>query len=55
MTDAFILEAVRSPRGRGRPDGSLHPITPIQLAAQTLGALRDRTALDTSRVGVQPG
>jgi len=50
MTDAFILDAVRSPRGRGRPDGSLHPITPIQLAAQTLGALRDRTALDTSRV-----
>jgi acetyl-CoA C-acetyltransferase len=50
MTDAFILDAVRSPRGRGRPDGSLHPITPIQLAAQTLGALRDRTSLDTSLV-----
>ena len=50
MTDAFILDAVRSPRGRGRPDGSLHSITPIQLAAQTLGALRDRTSLDTSRV-----
>ena len=50
MTDAFILDAVRSPRGRGRPDGSLHSITPIQLAAQTLGALRDRTSLDTSQV-----
>jgi len=50
MTDAFILDAVRSPRGRGRPDGSLHSITPIQLAAQTLGALRDRTSLDTSVV-----
>ena len=50
MTDAFILDAVRSPRGRGRPDGSLHSITPIQLAAQTLAALRDRTALDTSQV-----
>ncbi len=50
MTDAFILDAVRTPRGRGRPDGSLHSITPIQLAAQTLGALRDRTALDTSVV-----
>jgi acetyl-CoA C-acetyltransferase len=50
MTDAFILDAVRSPRGRGRPDGSLHSITPIQLAAQTLGALRDRTSLDTSKV-----
>ena len=50
MTDAFILDAVRSPRGRGRPDGSLHSITPIQLAAQTLGALRERTSLDTSKV-----
>jgi acetyl-CoA C-acetyltransferase len=50
MTDAFILDAVRSPRGRGRPDGSLHSITPIQLAAQTLAALRDRTSLDTAQV-----
>jgi acetyl-CoA C-acetyltransferase len=50
MTDAFILDAVRSPRGRGRPDGSLHSITPIQLAAQTLGALRERNSLDTSVV-----
>ena len=50
MTDAFILDAVRTPRGRGRPDGSLHEITPIQLAAQTLAALRDRNELDTSLV-----
>jgi len=50
MTDAFILDAVRSPRGRGRADGSLHSITPIQLVAQTLGALRDRTQLDTSKL-----
>jgi len=50
MTDAFILDAVRSPRGRGRPDGSLHPITPIQLAAQTLAALRDRSSFDTAQV-----
>jgi len=50
MTDAFILDAVRTPRGRGRPDGSLHSITPIQLAAQTLSALRNRTELDTSHV-----
>jgi len=50
MTDAFILEAVRTPRGRGRPDGSLHSITPIQLIAQTLTALRDRTGLDTGVV-----
>jgi len=50
MTDAFIIDAVRTPRGRGRPDGSLHSITPVQLAAQALGALRDRTSLDTSLV-----
>jgi acetyl-CoA C-acetyltransferase len=50
MTDAFILDAVRTPRGRGRPDGSLHSITPVQLAAQTLAALRDRTSLDTRLV-----
>ena len=50
MTDAFILDAVRTPRGRGRPDGSLHPITPVQLAAQTLAALRDRNNLDTKLV-----
>jgi acetyl-CoA C-acetyltransferase len=50
MTDAFILDAVRTPRGRGRPDGSLHTITPIQLAAQALAALRDRNSLDTKLV-----
>jgi acetyl-CoA C-acetyltransferase len=50
MTDAYILDAVRTPRGRGRPDGSLHTITPVQLAAQTLAALRDRTHLDTRLV-----
>ncbi|MBP9592964.1 MAG: acetyl-CoA C-acetyltransferase [Steroidobacteraceae bacterium] len=50
MTDAFILDAVRTPRGRGRPDGSLHAITPVQLAAQTLAAIRDRNSLDTNLV-----
>jgi len=50
MTDAYILDAVRTPRGRGRPDGSLHTITPVQLAAQTLAAIRDRNGLDTSTV-----
>ncbi len=50
MTDAYILDAVRTPRGRGRPDGSLHPITPIQLAAQALAAVRDRNQLDTKGV-----
>lgn len=50
MTEAFVYDHVRSPRGRGRPDGALHEITPIQLAAQVLAALRDRSSLDTSLV-----
>jgi acetyl-CoA C-acetyltransferase len=50
MSDVYIYEAVRTPRGRGKRDGSLHSVTPTQLAAQALAALRDRTALDTSLV-----
>ena len=50
MTDAYILDHVRTPRGRGRADGSLHHITPIQLAAQTLAAIRDRNTLDTRAI-----
>jgi acetyl-CoA C-acetyltransferase len=50
MTDAYIYDHVRTPRGRGKSDGSLHEITPIQLAAQTLQALRDRNGLDTSLI-----
>ena len=50
MTEAYIFDHVRSPRGRGKPNGSLHAITPINLASQVLGALRDRNELDTSLV-----
>jgi len=50
MTEAYIYDAVRTPRGKGRADGSLHEITPIQLATQTLEALRHRNDLDTSYV-----
>ena len=48
MTEAYIYDHVRSPRGRGKSNGSLHAITPIELASQVLGALRDRNDLDTS-------
>ena len=48
MTEAYIYDHVRSPRGRGKSDGSLHAITPINLASQVLGAMRDRNNLDTS-------
>jgi acetyl-CoA C-acetyltransferase len=47
MGGAYIYDHVRTPRGRGRPDGALHEVTPIQLAAQTLEALRARNAFDT--------
>jgi len=50
MTEAYIYDAVRTPRGKGRADGSLNEITPIQLATQTLEALRERNDLDTSYV-----
>ena len=50
MADAFIYDHVRTPRGRGKVDGSLHEVTAVRLAATTLEALRDRNGLDTSRV-----
>jgi len=50
MTDAYIYDHVRSPRGRGKADGALHEVTPVSLAAQVLVSLRDRNQLDTSRV-----
>src|SRR3546814_19286647 len=54
--EAYIYDAVRTPRGRGKADGSLHEITPIQPATQVLEAVRDRTEIDTADVAdVIPG
>jgi acetyl-CoA C-acetyltransferase len=50
MTEAYIYDAVRTPRGKGKKDGSLHEITGLSLATQVLEALRDRNDLDTSKV-----
>lgn len=50
MVDAFIFDHVRTPRGRGRPDGGLHSVPPIELAAQTLKALQARNNLNTANV-----
>ncbi|MBX7248938.1 MAG: acetyl-CoA C-acetyltransferase [Caulobacteraceae bacterium] len=50
MTEAYIYDAVRTPRGKGKKDGSLHEITALSLASQALAALRDRNELDTSLV-----
>ncbi|GAB3548265.1 acetyl-CoA C-acetyltransferase [Spirosoma fluminis] len=50
MADAFIYDAVRTPRGRGKSDGSLHDIQPITLLTNVLKELRNRNQLDTSLV-----
>ncbi len=50
MTDAYIYDHVRSPRGRGRANGALHEVTPVDLTAQVLSSLRERNELDTSRL-----
>ncbi|MDB5738668.1 MAG: acetyl-CoA acetyltransferase [Sphingomonas bacterium] len=48
MADAFIYDHVRTPRGRGRADGSLHEVTSVELITQVLRSLRDRSTLDTA-------
>ncbi|MBI2695882.1 acetyl-CoA C-acetyltransferase [Mycobacterium nebraskense] len=48
--DAWILDAVRTPRGRGRPDGGLHPVHPQALLARCLTALAERTGFDPADV-----
>jgi acetyl-CoA C-acetyltransferase len=50
MTEAIIYDAVRTPRGRGKPDGSLHTATTLQLAATALRAIKDRNHLDKGEV-----
>ncbi len=50
MSDAFIYDAVRTPRGKGKKDGSLHQMPPIQLLKNLYDALQSRNRLDTSRV-----
>jgi len=46
MTDAYIYDSVRTPRGKGRPDGSLHEVTAARLSAVALNALKERNNLD---------
>jgi acetyl-CoA C-acetyltransferase len=50
MTDAFIYDHVRTPRGRGKSDGALHEVTALNLATQALATLKDRNSLDPSLV-----
>ena len=50
MTEAYIFDAVRTPRGKGKKDGSLHEVKAIDLLKNLFDALRDRNTLDTSQV-----
>ncbi len=50
MSEAYIFDAVRTPRGKGKKDGSLHSVKPVDLAAGLLRALVERNQLDTSHV-----
>ncbi|MFN7002827.1 MAG: acetyl-CoA C-acetyltransferase [Roseinatronobacter sp.] len=47
MTEAYIYDAIRTPRGKGRADGSLHEVTAVRLSAGVLNALKSRNDLDT--------
>jgi acetyl-CoA C-acetyltransferase len=48
--EAWIIDAVRSPRGKGKDTGALHPVHPQRILAQVLNALRDRNGFDTAQV-----
>src|ERR1700732_1525166 len=50
MTDAFVYDHVRTPRGRGKPDGALHEVTALDLATHALAAIKERNALEPTLV-----
>ncbi|MFY1667489.1 acetyl-CoA C-acetyltransferase [Pseudomonas sp. Pseu.R1] len=50
MTDAFIFDALRTPRGRGKADGALYSVKPVELLAGLLRELQSRNRLDTTQV-----
>ena len=50
MTDCFIYDAVRTPRGKGKKNGTLHEVTALELATQVLNNIKDRNTIDTADV-----
>ena len=50
MTDAYIYDAIRTPRGIGKKTGSLHQLSPVKLASNTLKRIKERNNLDTGLV-----
>ena len=47
MSEAFVYDAIRTPRGKGKKDGSLHEVKPVDLLAGVLSHLQSRNQLDT--------
>ena len=50
MSEAYIIDAIRTPRGKGKKEGSLYQVKPITLLTTLLNELKDRHQLDTSKV-----
>ncbi len=50
MTEAFVYDAIRTPRGKGKKDGSLHEVKPVNLLAGVLAELQRRNDFDTGQV-----
>jgi acetyl-CoA C-acetyltransferase len=50
MTDAFVYDAIRTPRGKGKKDGSLHEVKPVNLLAGVFSELQRRNNFDTAAV-----
>src|SRR5260370_36538139 len=48
--EAWIIDGVRTPRGKGKPTGALHHVHPQELLAQTLGALASRAGIEPAAV-----
>ena len=50
MTEAFVYDAIRSPRGKGKKDGSLYEVKPVNLLACVLSELQRRNDFDTAKI-----
>ncbi|MCL9676547.1 acetyl-CoA C-acetyltransferase [Acinetobacter sp. ACZLY 512] len=50
MSEAYIIDAIRTPRGKGKKDGSLYEVKPITLLTTLLNELKQRHQLDTAKV-----
>ena len=50
MTEAYIYDAARTPRGKGRPDGALHEVSSVALSARLLNAVKERSGLNGAAV-----